>query len=125
MPSDEQVLAGALARLPRAMAAVAAAGSLVLLLARGWTWGAGFAIGAAASWLNFRWLKQIVEALGGARPRRRLALLLGLRYLLLGAGAYVIVRFSAISLPAALAGLFVSVAAVIIEILIQLAYARV
>jgi hypothetical protein len=50
--------------------------------------------------------------------------LLGLRYVLLGAGAYVILKYTAISLPAALAGLFVPVAAVLIEILIELAYAR-
>jgi hypothetical protein len=59
------------------------------------------------------------------RPGARLAVWLGARYLLLGAGAYALVRFSTISLPAALAGLFVSVAAVIVEILFQLVYARV
>ena len=47
-----------------------------------------------------------------------------MRYVLLGGGAYVILKYSAISLPAALAGLFVSVAAVIVEILFELAYAR-
>ena len=125
MPTDEQVLEGALVRLPRAMAVLAVVGSVALLAARGWTWGLGFAIGAAVSWLNFRGLKQIVEALGGKRPRARLAVLLGCRYLLLGGGAYVIVKYSAISLPAALAGLFVAVAAVIVEILFQLVYARV
>ena len=48
----------------------------------------------------------------------------GLRYLLLGGGAYVILKYTAISLPAALAGLFIPAAAVIVEILIQLVYAR-
>lgn len=124
MATDEQVLDGALARMLRGMMLLGAAGTLLLLLFRGWTWGAGFAIGSAVSWLNFRWLKQIAEALGGKRPRARLALFLGLRYLLLSCGAYVIVRFTSISLPAALAGLFVSVAAVIVEILFQLVYAR-
>ena len=125
MPTDDQVLEGALIRMVRGMALLAAAGTLVFLFFRGWTWGAGFAIGAAVSWLNFRWLKQIADALGGKRPRARLAVILGLRYLLLGAGAYVIVRFTSISLPAALAGLFVAVAAVIFEIFFQLVYARV
>jgi hypothetical protein len=124
MATDDQLLDSALARMLRGMVLLAAAGSLLLLLLRGWTWGAGFAIGSVVSWLNFRWLKQIAEALGGKRPRARLALFLGLRYLLLSGGAYVIVRFTSISLPAALAGLFVSVAAVIVEILFQLVYAR-
>ena len=48
---------------------------------------------------------------------------LGLRYLLLGLGAYVILKFSEISLTAVLVGLFVSTAAVILEILIELIYA--
>ena len=46
--------------------------------------------------------------------------MLGLRYVLLAAAGYVILRFSEISLTAALVGLFVSAAAVIIEILYQL-----
>ena len=82
--------------------------------------------GAIASYLNFRWLKQIVEALGGSggrQPRARTAVLAGLRYGLLAAGAYGILNFSALSLRAALAGLFVSVAAVILEILFELLYA--
>jgi hypothetical protein len=49
---------------------------------------------------------------------------MGLRYLLMCGGAYVIVKYSNISLSAALAGLFVAVAAVIVEILFQLIYAR-
>ena len=84
-----------------------------------------FAIGAAASWLNFHWLKQVVDALGQNRPtRKRVAILAGLRYALLGGGAYVIIRYSSVSVTAALAGLFVSVAAVIIEICFELVYAR-
>jgi hypothetical protein len=125
MTSDEAMLERAAPRMLRGMAVIAAAGTLGLLAFKGWTWAVGFALGGAASYLNFRWLKQIVEALGGPRPRARLALWLGLRYFLMGGGAYVIVKCSPISLPATLAGLFVSVAAVIVEILFQLLYARV
>jgi hypothetical protein len=49
---------------------------------------------------------------------------LGLRYVILGGCSYVILKYSAVSLTAALSGLFVSVAAVIVEILLELAYAR-
>ncbi|MBS1859413.1 MAG: ATP synthase subunit I [Acidobacteria bacterium] len=114
----------ALARIGRIMLALAAAGSLALLLWRGWTWCAGWLVGCTASILNYRWLRGVTESLGTANPRQRKAVLLGLRYLLLGGGAYVILKYSAISLPAALAGLFVPVAAVVIEILIELTYAR-
>lgn len=32
----------------------------------GWHWGAGILIGAALAWLNFRWLKQALDALTAA-----------------------------------------------------------
>jgi hypothetical protein len=91
---------------------------------RGSSWGAGWLIGTAVSALNFRWLKQLTDAIGGETAKPRKAVFLGMRYVLLGAGLYVILKYSAISLPAALAGLFVAVAAVIAEILFELAYAR-
>jgi hypothetical protein len=125
MANDDEMMRTALARMHRAMAGIGAGGALGLALVYGWTHGAGFGLGAAVSWLNFRWLKQIVEALGGGRVRGRLAVWMGFRYLLMGAGAYVIVSFTPISLPAALAGLFAAPAAVIFEILFQLIYARV
>ena len=125
MENDERIFEGALERISKAMFAIAAGGTIAAAAWRGWTWGAGFAVGAAASWLNFRWLKQIVDALSGKRPtRKRVAVLAGLRYILLGGGAYVILHYSRISLHAALAGLFVAAGAVIIEILFQLVYAR-
>jgi hypothetical protein len=74
-----------LGRIHKIMFAVASGGVILATAWGGWTWGAGFMLGATASWLNFRWLKQIVEALGEARPTRmRLAVLAGLRYVLLG-----------------------------------------
>src|SRR5580692_3327308 len=111
------------ARVTRTILLVAVIGSLVALR-RGWTYGGGFALGAWASWLNFRWLRGFVAGLGpGAKPSG-FALFFALRYLLLGGAAYVILRYSKLSLPAMLAGLFVSLAAVVIEILIQLGYER-
>ena len=111
-------------RIWKAMFAIGAGGALAAWAWRGWEWGAGFLLGAVASTLNFRWMKQIVDALGIERPtRQRVAVLAGLRYLLLGAGAYVILNYSSISIAAALVGLFVSVAAVIVEIVIELIYA--
>jgi hypothetical protein len=77
------------------------------------------------SWLNFRWLRLLAGALGSRkRLARGRAIVLGSRYLLLGGGAYVILRFSSISLPGVLTGLFVSAAAVIAEILFELVYGQ-
>ena len=115
----------ALARVGRLIVIWGTAGVVAAAVWRGWRSGAGFAVGAAAGWLSFRWLERVVEHLGEKRPaRKRVAVLAGLRYLLLGGGAYAILHFSSLSLPAALAGLFVPAAAVISEILIELAYAR-
>jgi hypothetical protein len=53
-----------------------------------------------------------------------MAVILGLRYVILGGIAYGILKYSAVSLPAMFWGLFVTVAAVILEILFELVYAR-
>ena len=112
-------------RLERAAVGLALAGCAACLILRGWRWAVAFLLGAAASYLNFHWLKKVVDALGAkltARPSPKFAILIGLRYVLLGAGAYVIVNFTSLSLPAALIGLFVPVAAVILEIVYELIY---
>ncbi len=113
-------------RIFKVMLVIAGAGTMVALVWRGWNVGAGFALGSAISWINFRWLKHAVDALSGTRaqraPRPRLAVLAGFRYLLLGGVAYVILRYSSISLGATLAGLFVSITAVIVEIFFEVVY---
>jgi len=112
-------------RIAKAMFAIAAGGTIAAWSLHGWTWGVGFALGAAASWLNYRALQMVVDGLGRKRPtRKRIAVLAGLRYLLLGGGAYVILHYSPVSVGAALTGLFVAVAAVLVEMVIQLVYAR-
>jgi len=116
----------ALRRITRGTLALGIGGCFFCLFWRGWRWALAYLLGAAASYLNFRWLKRIVDELSGAlsaRPSPKYAVLIGLRYLLLGAGGYVIVNFTSLSLPAALIGLFVPVAAVILEIIFELIYA--
>jgi hypothetical protein len=110
------------ARVVKLMAAIALAGTVAAFVWRGWKWGAGFAVGAVISGLNFYWLKRLTESLGSAQARRRSAVFLASRYVVLALIAYVILRYSSISLPAALTGLFVSTAAVIVEILFELVY---
>ena len=126
MDPDQAHFDAALRRIARGTAAIGGAGCVVLLVWRGWTWAVAFLLGAAASYLNFRWLKRVVDALGGAaksRPSPKFAVLIGARYLLLALGAYAIVNLTPLSLPAALTGLFVPVAAVILEIVFELIYA--
>lgn len=106
------------------MVLLGAAGAGAMTIWHGWRWGAGFVIGTAISWLNFRWLKRLTQTLGDASLGHPGAMFLAARYFLLGGSAYVILRYSSISLTAALAGLFVSTAAVIVEILFELVYGQ-
>ncbi len=116
----------ALRRILHGALILAGAGTLAALALKGWRWGAGFAAGAAGSYLNFVWLHRMVEGLapGGRRPGKWLLLVLATRYLLLGAAGYVIVRFVGLSLTAILLGLFVPAVAIMVEIVYELTYAR-
>jgi hypothetical protein len=112
------------ARIAHVIAAIGLAGAIGCLAWRGWPAGLGFLVGAAAAWFNFRWLRGFVAGLGPGGKAGPFALFFALRYLILAAGAYVILKYSNLSLPAALAGLFTPLAAVIVEVLIQSGYER-
>jgi len=111
-------------RIARITMLLGAAGTATAFATGGWKAAAGFALGGTASWFSFRWLKQVVSGLGADRPAPNLALKGIVRYLLIGAGAYVIVKYTVVNLLAALIGLLLSTAAVLVEILIELIYAR-
>jgi hypothetical protein len=64
--ADQALFEAGLWRIALATMAIAAAGGLALLIWKGWRWAVPFLLGAAASYLNFRWLKRVVDALGGA-----------------------------------------------------------
>jgi urea transporter len=119
---DDEFYERVTSRIFMVMLAITGVGTMAALAWRGWRVGAGFALGSAISWINFRWLKHVVDGLGGKRARPWLAVLAGFRYLLLGGAAYVILRYSSISLGATLTGLFVSVTAVIVEICFEVVY---
>jgi F-type H+-transporting ATPase subunit a len=93
--TDERRLDAAIQRMQKLMAAITVAGAIALFVLRGWTWSGGWLLGCTASGLNFHWLRRVTESLGSAGAGQRKAVLLGLRYLLLGGGAYVILRFTA------------------------------
>jgi len=121
--SDEVSFERASARILRSMAALAALGTLAAWVRWGWRAGLGFLFGAFISWLNFVLLHGLITRLAGSKPRRR-TLFLALRWPLLAACAYVMVRFTPISFSAALAGIFVFTAAVFIEVAFEIAHAR-
>ena len=110
------------ARLPRWMTAVGAVAIITLLASGHARVAAGFALGAAVAILNYRWLHQAVATLlGAAEPRvpRRVILKFAVRYPLAFAGVYLFYRTGWLPFGAVMAGLFVPVAAVLVEAVIQ------
>jgi hypothetical protein len=115
-------------RIGRNMLWIAAAGAVACWAIAGWRWAAGFLLGSAISLFNYRAMKKLVESLGGQTPGGRGisvggGLRFAFRFLLLGGAAYVILRYSSISIVAVLAGLFVLIAAVFLEAAFEIFYA--
>jgi len=117
-----QFYSGAYARILGSILLLGFVGSGVFWARFGRRFGLGFLIGAAIALLNFHWLKRIVGGLadGAARagskaPASGLVLRFLLRYGLIAAAAYVIVKSSSVNIYGLLAGLFLPVAAIFIE----------
>jgi len=116
-------LARAEARMPRWMMLCGLLAVIVILLYRQLIMALGFALGAALGILNFYWLRKAVEVLaqaGQSRIPKSVVAKFLVRYPL--AFGLVLVFFKTRWLPpmAILAGLFVPVAGVLIEAVIQL-----
>ncbi len=115
----------ALQRIFRIGAALGMIGTIVVFVRFGAGTAVGFLSGALLSLLNFHGLKRVVDGLSGATPGKRSSpLFWAFRYVLFAGIAYVIVKGLGISLMPILAGLFVAAAAIIVEILYEITYAR-
>jgi hypothetical protein len=134
MAEQDSIYVAAEHRIEWMTLAFGLAGALFVLARWGWRPGAGVALGAALAWLNFRWLKQGVNALvmistaqansGNARvPMSVYAKFFG-RFALLLAVVYVILSRSLLPVAAVLGGLFAVVAAVMIELMWELVHGR-
>ena len=113
-------------RLHYFLALLTLAGIFGFGLFQGWPGAVGFAIGALASYWNFRRLHAFVGLLGTANSTGlpgAIAWML-FRFVILVAGAFVILKFTKISISAASAGLFLSVGAVILEAIFETIYER-
>jgi len=132
--ADEAFYAAAERRIEYLTLAIGAAGVVCALIFWDIRAGAGVAIGAAVSWINFRWMKQGVNTLvrlstaqEGAEkvrvPKTAYLKFLG-RYALLVLVAYVILHSFKIVITSVLAGFFAVVAAVLVEMTGQLFRSR-
>ena len=116
-------LARAEARLPRWMVLCGVAALIVMLLYRQVMIAVGFSLGGALGILNYFWLREAVVALSNA-GQTRIPKLLAAKFLLRYPLAFglVIFFFKTRWLPpmAILAGLFVPVAGLLIEAIVQI-----
>lgn len=130
MAEADNFYAAAERRVEWLTAAIALVGAVFALARWGWLAGAGVAVGAGLTWVNFRWLKLGVSALVNASiaqtdrehvriPRSVYVKFLG-RYALLLVVVYVILSRSVVPLAALIGGLFAAVAAVVLEVVWEL-----
>jgi len=130
MTVGEVASSGGLGRVEVLTLVLGAAASLFVGARWGWLAAAGFLVGVLISWVNFRWLKQGVEALGRAAaaqaqeekpriPKRAYVKLIG-RYVLLLLALCAILFGSWVPGGAVVAGLFAAVAAVLVDMVYRL-----
>jgi dipeptide/tripeptide permease len=113
---------GALDRIRKFMIVLALVLTPVALTIFGWRIALGLAAGCAVAYLNFHWLKRVVNAMadritftGRQESGRGIVARFLLRYVLAGLAACAILSVSPASLYGLLAGLFLPVAAIACE----------
>jgi hypothetical protein len=120
---DESFYEGALRRIRVLTGVVAVAGSAAMWVREGMRPASGFLLGAALSFLNFQAVSSLAHAMGGSsRPGAVAAVLIALRYVLIGAALYVIISLLGYTPAAVLWGLLAAFGAVILEVLYELVH---
>lgn len=114
--------AGAMDRIARFMVVLAVGFSVAAWLHYGWRVALGFVCGSALAYLNFHWLKRVIEALADRmsepdKPKSSKGVVARflLRYLLMAVAAYGIFTVSRSGLFGLFAGLFLPVAGIACE----------
>jgi hypothetical protein len=124
-PQADAFYSGAYRRILRVMAVIGCAFTVAIWIKAGYRVGLGFGIGCGIAGLNFYWMERSINAFaerviqpnavemssGSSRGGARFVL----RYALLATVAYVIFKSSLVSLSGLLAGLFLPVAAILVE----------
>lgn len=134
MAKDNAFYAAAERRIEYFTIGIGVAGTITAFIFWSARNGIGVAAGAALAWLNYRWLRQGVGTMtrlavgqAGAEKVRvpgGTYLKIVLRYILLIAAAYVILRYIKVNIVALLAGFAAIVVAVFAEMIGQLVWKR-
>jgi hypothetical protein len=120
METEEAFYATVYRRLVWIMIVLVVAGTAAAAIAFHMPMALSFLAGGALAILNFHWLKRTIEAMGGRLPSRvrsawGVVLRFLLRYVLIAAVAYVILKSTTNSLYGFFVGLAVPVGAILIE----------
>lgn len=121
--SEQRIYVDALRRIGWLIPALGLCGAAAVAAVKGTAASLAFLLGAAVSYASFRGLRHVVDALGPGAKRRRPVIFIA-RMLLLVIIACAIIKFLGLNVAAAALGLLVSAAAVILEIIFELIYAR-
>lgn len=119
---------GSARRIRRLIGALGVGGAVVLAGARGVWWGVSFLGGAGLAFASFWVTHKLVETLGPPHPDTppeertgsSKAVLLGMRYVLIGMACYGMINGLGLHLKAVLGGLLVGAAATLLEVLYEL-----
>lgn len=121
--SEAEQYDGPVRRIRRIILVLGMSGAIVVAVVCGWQSGLGFLLCAAVSYSSFWRQQRVVESLGPESEARRPPVR---RFLLqiafFGAAAYVIVKYLEVNRLAAVSGLLVAAAAVLLEIIYELIY---
>ena len=109
----------AIARVPRWIGVLGLVGTGASGQMGGMHWAGPFAVGAVASYFNFRLIERFTSSLG-AGPRKAGGYVLFIQFTLFALGAFVIIRTSGFSVGAAFLGFLVCPAAAIAELVYEL-----
>ena len=119
MTDDPGFYDRAILRLDRITVVLAGLIVIAMTILEGWRGALGSGAGAAFALFSFRTWKRVAAAVTGGTGSRPWSALL-IRFTILAATLFVIIRYFGVSAWAVLAGLMVSVAAVIVEIVYEL-----
>jgi hypothetical protein len=127
--SESRLFEDGLARLPRWILLLAAAGTLLSFVFSGLQFAGGFLIGSLAAWFNLRVVERAVNRIArlagdaAAEPKKKPGKRTGFRVFLqftgLVMGGIVILKVSGFSLAAAFWGFLVCPAAVLLELIFE------
>ena len=126
--SERARVEAAVSRLPKWLLIIAIAGAIGSVRYYNLRITGAFLLGAAAAWINLRLIERAVDRIGrlagsgdasAVKPKRRAVWIL-VRFIGAALCAFVILRYSGISIIAVFCGFLVCPAAVIVEIVFEL-----